>query len=200
MIAPLYSFGLIADSGIAAILLILGFCLGYLLESAGLADAKNVATTLFGRDLRMLEVIFSAMLTTLILTLLAFYFGMLDMALIPPSSLFLGTQIVGGLILGVGLVLGGYLPGTEIIAAVTRKYDAWVFIAGSFAGMILYAEFYSAISGLSQSWQFGAVTLGELFNLSSGVAALIAILGTIVLYIAIKIATGKAFADKSQTP
>ena len=68
--------------------------------------------------------------------------GVLDFDALYVNPTFLGPQVVGGLIFGVGFVVGGYCPGTSIVAAVTGKLDAVVFLAGAGAGVLVFAGVY----------------------------------------------------------
>jgi hypothetical protein len=196
MVAPLYPLGFISDPSVIAIALVLGFCFGYLVESVGFANARNFTAAFYGPDRKTFEVLFTAILTAMILTYLAFYLGLLDISLVPAVTLNLGAQIPGGLLLGAGLVIGGYCPGTDIVAAMTRKYDAWVFLLGSLAGILLYAEVFPYMSDFVRSWNFGKITLGDLFGVSYGVAGLIAIVFTIVFFAVVRALTGKVYANK----
>lgn len=196
MFAPLYQLGHVSDAGMIVIGLILGFCFGYIVENVGFANAKNFTAAFYSTDWRVHEVLFSAILTAMILTFMAFYLGFLDISLVQLSVVHLGAQILGGLILGTGIVIGGYCPGTDIAAAVTRKYDAWVFFVGAIAGILLYAEVYPNISRFVLSWNLGKMTLSDLFGVPYGVAAQIVVIVTVVSFFVLKGLTGKAYTPK----
>ena len=46
------------------------------------------------------------------------------------KSLWLRPAIVGGIIMGLGFILGGYCPGTSVCAASIGKVDAMFFVGG----------------------------------------------------------------------
>lgn len=193
MLAPLYQLGHINDVGMILIALLLGFLFGFIVESVGFANAKNFTAAFYLSDWRVHEVIFSAILTSMILTYLAFYMGLLDISLVQLSVVYLGAQVVGGAILGAGVVIGGYCPGTDIAAAMTRKYDAWVYIIGAFAGIMLYAELYPYLSRFVLSLNFGKMTLSDLLGVPYGVAVQIIVVITVVSFFVVKGLTGKAY-------
>ena len=70
------------------------------------------------------------------------HFGLLDISLIYINPTFLWSAIVGGLIMGLGFVIGGFCPGTSVCAAAIGKIDAMIFILGSFIGVLIFAEGY----------------------------------------------------------
>ena len=53
---------------------------------------------------------------------------------------YLVPQIVGGLMLGAGFVVGGYCPGTSVAATATGRSTGCVYLVGIFAGMFVFAE------------------------------------------------------------
>ena len=50
---------------------------------------------------------------------------------------YLVPGIVGGLIMGVGFIVGGFCPGTSLVAAITGKIDGILFTLGALVGMRL---------------------------------------------------------------
>jgi len=77
-------------------------------------------------------------------------------------------QIVGGLVLGVGFVVGGYCPGTSVASLATGRIDGLVYAFGIGAGTLVYAEVYPAIKDFVNSNDMGQVTLPEVFDLPWG--------------------------------
>jgi len=96
------------------------------------------------------------------------WLGWLDLDLVYLVPTHLGPQIVGGLVLGVGFVVGGYCPGTSVAALATGRLDAVVYALGIFAGTFVYAEVYPTIQGFVNANAMGQVTLPEVFELPWG--------------------------------
>ncbi len=56
----------------------------------------------------------------------AFYLswlGLLDLSLVYLSPTYLKPQLLGGALLGFGFVVGGYCPGTSVVATASRRLD-----------------------------------------------------------------------------
>ena len=64
-----------------------------------------------------------------------------------PSS---WPAVVGGVIMGVGFVLGGYCPGTSVCAAAIGKKDAIVFVLGGFLGVLALRRGLPGLRGLRE--------------------------------------------------
>jgi uncharacterized membrane protein YedE/YeeE len=123
----------------------------------------------------VLKVMFTAIITAMV-GLPAGRFGWVDLSLVYLTPTFLGPQIVGGLILGVGFVIGGYCPGTSVVAMATGKVDALVNLAGICAGIFLIGEVWPSIAGFTESSDLGRLTLPEVFHLPMGLIVLLVVL------------------------
>jgi hypothetical protein len=78
-------------------------------------------------------------------------------------------MVVGGLVLGVGFVVGGYCPGTAIVAASTGRIDGAAYVAGLLAGTFVFAQVLPSFGGFFTSGDMGAQTIPGYFNLPYGV-------------------------------
>jgi hypothetical protein len=83
---------------------------------------------------------------------------------------------VGGLLLGVGFVVGGYCPGTACVGLATGKIDALVNLLGIFAGIFFFGEVFPLISGFYAATPMGQVTLPQIMNIPYGVVVFAVIL------------------------
>ena len=72
------------------------------------------------------------------------------------------------LLLGVGFVVGGYCPGTSIVALSTGRLDAVAFLAGITVGIFVFGELYPALESFVNADALGRVTLPEFFGLDTG--------------------------------
>ena len=97
------------------------------------------------------------------------WIGWLDLSLVYLVPTYLVPQIVGGLILGAGFVVGGYCPGTSVAATATGRVDAFLFVLGIFAGMFAFAEVYPLVKGFYLSGAGEAITIPQAFGISYGV-------------------------------
>jgi len=121
---------------------VIGLGFGYVLEQAGFSSSKKLAGVFYGYDFVVLKVFFTAAVTAMIGLLFFNYIGWVDYQLLYINPTFLTAAIVGGAIMGLGFIMGGFCPGTSIVAAVIGKVDAMVFVVGMFIGIFLFGEFY----------------------------------------------------------
>jgi hypothetical protein len=104
------------------------------------------------------------------------WIGFLDLSLLYVSDTYLLPQVVGGLILGVGFVIGGYCPGTSAVSAATGRYDGMVYLGGIFAGLFLFGEIFPLLEGFYTATPMGRITLPELVGLPYGLVVFLVIL------------------------
>ncbi|MDD5597675.1 MAG: YeeE/YedE thiosulfate transporter family protein, partial [Victivallaceae bacterium] len=115
MINTFFSQGNLASAPAMFTAGIIGFFFGLLLEKAGFGSSKRLAGIFYFRDMRVLKVMFSAVITA------AIGFGFFaGLGIISLDSVYLLktvylVQIAGGLLLGIGFAVGGWCPGTAIV-------------------------------------------------------------------------------------
>jgi len=103
-------------------------------------------------------------------------------------------QFVGGLVLGVGFVVGGYCPGTSVAGIATGRIDAMIYALGMLAGLALYAEAYPAIEAWTKTTALGELTWPDLLGVPRGIVVLaVALMAAGMFYGATRIE--RAFAD-----
>ena len=173
MTAPFYKFGMFGFDTSLVIAFIIGIGFGIFLEKAGFGSAKKLAAQFYFRDLAVFKVMFSAIITAMIGIFFLTWFGFLDHSLLYIGNTYLIPQIVGGLILGIGFVIGGYCPGTSAVAFATGKIDALVYILGVMLGIFIYGEIYPSISEFAKSSNMGRVTLMDLTGIPFGLLVFI---------------------------
>jgi hypothetical protein len=176
MILPLIP----AEAGSSAsglgVALALGVAFGFALERAGLGSARKLAGQFYGRDLTVLKVMFSAIVTAALGVFWLSRLGLLDASevFVPPTYLL--PQAVGGAVFGVGLVAAGLCPGTSCVAAATGRRDGVAVVGGMLAGVLLFAEAFPLLAGFYDSTPRGTLTFPALLHVSPAVmtAALVA--------------------------
>ncbi len=123
-----------------AVTLVIGFGFGFVLERAGFGNALNLAAQFYLHNMRVLKVMFTAIVTAMLLVFFSSALGWLDFDRVAVPPTYLGPAIIGGLLLGVGFIIGGYCPGTSLVAAATGKLDGMAFVAGVSVGLLAFAE------------------------------------------------------------
>lgn len=159
-----------------ALAFVLGIGFGFFLESAGFGNANKLAMQFYFRDLAVLKVMFSAIVTAMTGLVLFASVGWLDASALYINPTFLWPGIVGGLIMGAGFIIGGYCPGTALVGVVTGKIDAMMSVLGGMIGMILFSESYGipAIArfyALETPGVTGGITLPEWLGVRPGIVA-----------------------------
>ncbi len=168
MNAPFYKFGLFGDQTSFIIAFVIGIGFGFFLERAGFGSARKLAAQFYLRDLSVLKVMFTAIITAMTGLYVLARLGMVDLSLVYLVPTFLVPQIVGGLLLGIGFVIGGYCPGTSCVSAATGRIDGMVYVAGMVAGLLGFGEVYPHIIRFTRLTSMGQITLPTLFNLPYG--------------------------------
>lgn len=175
MTLPLSStmeFSIAAGLGMA---LVLGFGFGYCLERAGFGSARKLVSQFYLNDLAVFKVMFTAIVTAMVGIYVLGTIGFLDrsqLTLVPTN---LWPDIVGGLVLGAGFVIGGYCPGTSIVGAATGRIDALVYVLGVAAGTFAVGEAWPALKGFCESSDYGRLTLPQVLHLPEGVVVLLVV-------------------------
>ena len=168
MIAPIASHAGLTDTQGFVAAVVLGLFFGFFLERAGFANARKLAAVFYFYDMAVLKVMFSAIVTAAVGLWALGAVGVLDLSEIYLVPTHVVPQFVGGLILGVGFVVGGYCPGTSVASLATGRVDGFVYAFGIGAGTLVYAEVFPWIKGFVNSNEMGQVTLPEVFDLPWG--------------------------------
>jgi hypothetical protein len=166
--APFYKYGFFGDEMSLVLAFVLGTGFGFFLERAGFGSARKLAAQFYLYDMSVFKVMFTAIVTAMLGVTYLGWLGWLDLSLVYLVPTHLVPQIVGGLVLGVGFVVGGYCPGTSVASLATGRVDGFVYAFGIGAGTLVYAEVFPWIKGFVNSNEMGQVTLPEVFDLPWG--------------------------------
>jgi len=161
---PLYAYDLISDSQGLVVALGLGFGFGWFLERAGFASARRLTAQFYLYDMSVLKVMFTAIVTAAVGIWLFAAAGWLDLSMVYLTPTSIGAQLLGGLLLGAGFIIGGYCPGTSVTAAATGSGDGVSFLGGFVAGLLLYAVAFSGLELWANAHSLGGLTLPQVFG------------------------------------
>ena len=168
MSLPLFKYGLFGPELALILAFVIGIAFGFVLERAGFGSARKLTAQFYLTDMAVFKVMFTAIVTALLGLFYLSWIGMLDLSLVYLSPTRLPSQVLGGLILGVGFVVGGYCPGTSVVAVSTGKVDALVWVGGLLAGIFVFGEMYPYITNFLFAGDMGKITLAELLHLRYG--------------------------------
>jgi rhodanese-related sulfurtransferase len=162
---------------------LIGFAFGFTLEMSGFGNSRKLAAQFYFTDLTVLKVMFTAIVTAMVLLFGAVGLGLLDFSQVWVNPTYLSSGILGGLIMGVGFIVGGFCPTTSLAAASTGKVDGMFFVLGGFFGAFLFGETEKYFDGwYTYAGYHGRLTLDQVFNLSIGVVVLLVVLMALFMF------------------
>lgn len=142
---------------------IFGIVFGFLLQKGGVAKYEVLMGQFFLTDFTVMKVMLTAITvgTVGIFSLRAM--GLVKLHVKPTRY---ASNIVGGLLFGIGLGLLGYCPGTGAAALGQGNYDALAGIMGLLAGSYFYAETSAYLSATIQKiGNRGGIMLPDLLGM-----------------------------------
>ncbi len=181
--APLDLTGTFGVTGSYLVYIGIGFCFGFILESSGFGDSRRLAAQFYFSELRVLKVMFTAIVVAMLLVFWASALGLLDYDVLMVKHTWLWPGIVGGLIMGVGFILGGYCPGTSLVSTATLKIDGMFFLFGHIVGVLAFGETVGYFYEFWNSSYLGRFTLPELFGLETGVVVLLVVCLALAMFL-----------------
>jgi len=165
---PLFPNSLISGEWNLLIAIFIGIAFGFLLEASGFSSARNIAGTFYGYNFVVVRVFFTAVIVSMVGLLYLGYFGWLNLSQIFILPTYLPSMITGSIIMGVGMIIGGFCPGTSFAAVAIGKIDALFFAIGLYIGIFLFAEGYPLMEKFYLSGYLGHVTLTDLTGIKPG--------------------------------
>lgn len=196
MIETLYGLDALGTPRAFFLSLLIGFGFGFALERAGFSSSRRLAGVFYFTDMAVVKVMFTALVTAAVGFSYLSAFGLInpDQVFLMPSIY--GAQIAGGLLFGIGFAMGAWCPGTAAAGLAAGRIDAFVFLAGTVAGSILFNELFPFIGALYAAGDRGTRllydTLGISRNLFTFALAVIAIAAFWLAELAEKARTGAA--------
>jgi uncharacterized membrane protein YedE/YeeE/rhodanese-related sulfurtransferase len=168
MMGPLAKTGVISAETNLWLAVLLGFLFGFTLQRLGFTHGTKIGRIFYMRDVDVPIGMFSAIVTAML-----GFWGLALLGLIDTSQFYflptyLTPMVVGGLIFGVGMVMGGYCPGTAVASLFTGKVDALVYIIGFFAGTLLFGDLFPIWGDFYQTDYRGIFRLDQLFGWNLG--------------------------------
>ncbi len=179
---PLPLTELMGHYGSYVVYLLIGIAFGAVLELAGFGNSRKLAAQFYFKDMTVLKVMFTAIVVAMVLIFAASSVGLLDYNLIWVNPTYFWPGIVGGLIMGAGFIVGGFCPGTSLVAAATLKKDGIFFVLGVLGGIFLFGEMVDRFAIFWNSSYMGRYTLPELFGAPTGVVVVGVVLMALVMF------------------
>ncbi len=162
--------------------LAIGFAFGFVLEISGFANSTKLAAQFYLTDMTVLKVMFGAIVTAMVLVFFTTAIGWLDYSLLFVNPTYLWPGIIGGLIMGFGFILGGFCPGTGLVAAAVLKWDGLIFILGVLFGIFMFGETVQYFEEFWYSSYLGRFTIPEWLGVSTGVVVVGIVIMALVMF------------------
>jgi hypothetical protein len=164
------------DGGVAAGLLS-GVLFGYALEAAGFGSPRKLTAQFSLRDFSVFKVMFTAVLVSAIGLYILRTMGLMAGNAVFIPTLFFWAILAGGLLIGAGVALGGYCPGTSVVGVASGRIDAVLFGIGMVLGTSAFAWVYEPLTGFYMAAQGPAAqTLPQLFGLPEWAVLLVLVI------------------------
>ncbi len=162
---------------------VIGFAFGFTLEMSGFGNSKKLAAQFYFTDLTVLKVMFTAIVTAMLLLFLASGIGILDFSQVWVNPTYLVSGVLGGLIMGVGFIVGGFCPTTSLASASTGKIDGMFFLGGGLVGAWLFSETEQFFDGwYNHAGYYGRLLLPDFLHLPTGVVVTLIVLMALFMF------------------
>jgi len=185
LIAPLAKTGAISEAMNLWLAVPIGMVFGFALFHAGFTDSRRIAWAFYFKDVGVPVVMFSAIATGMLGLWGLSLIGVLDISQVYMLPTFLLPMAVGGLIFGLGMVIGGYCPGTAAAAVATGKVDGVIFIVGFLIGSLLFGDYFPIWGDFYNSDYMGVFRLDQWLGIGLGpmvlIIVLVAVGGTLMM-------------------
>ncbi|MCU0724113.1 MAG: DUF3313 family protein [Planctomycetes bacterium] len=147
--------------------LLVGAAFGAALYLAALADPDRIVGTLRLRDFHAMRVIAVFVLAGMAGTFLLGLAGLAHLSLKPAAMV---SVFLGGCLVGAGLGLTGYCPGTGLACAAAGRTDALFGVLGMLAGGLMFIFLHPAVAApLDKIANLGKVTLPDVTGIPAAV-------------------------------
>ncbi|UCH18936.1 MAG: YeeE/YedE family protein [Burkholderiales bacterium] len=162
---------------------LIGFAFGYTLEMAGFGDSRKLAAQFYFKELTVLKVMFTAIAVAMTLLFGAVGLGVIHYGHVWVNPTYLASGLVGGLIMGVGFIIGGFCPTTSLASASTGRIDGMLFMLGGFVGAFLFGETERYFDHwYNNAGYYGRLTLDQVFGISAPAIVLIIVLMALFMF------------------
>ncbi|MFA6191943.1 MAG: YeeE/YedE thiosulfate transporter family protein [Sulfurimonas sp.] len=131
-----------------SMIIIGGFFFGYFLEVSGLGSPRKLNAQFTFRDWSVFKVMFVAIVVAAVGLWLFDVLGWVRFDALRVQTTFFWAMAIGGALLGAGLAVGGYCPGTSVVGFFSGRLDALFFMIGMVIGAWIFAAGFDDLQGL----------------------------------------------------
>ena len=162
--------------------LLVGVAFGAVLEMSGFGDSRKLSAQFYFRDMTVLKVMFTAIVVAMALIFAFSSLGWLEFGRLYVNPTYVLPGIVGGFIMGFGFIIGGFCPGTSMVAVATLKLDGIFFFLGLLTGVFFFGETVFLFVNFHNSNYLGRFILPELFGVGTGLVVFLVVLMALAMF------------------
>lgn len=179
--APFDLMGLFGKFGMYAIYIAVGIGFGVALEMSGFSVSTKLTGQFYLRDQTVFQVMFTGVIVAMVLVFGAAGLGFLDINRIWVPETYMWPGIIGGFLIGVGFIIGGFCPGTSVMAAATGKIDAFFYLGGILIGIVIFGEETSRFDTFYNSSYMGRFMIPDWLGVDVGWVVFVVVVVAIFL-------------------
>jgi hypothetical protein len=162
----------------------MGIVFGFALEKSRVFEPGIIVGQMQMRNFIMLKVFLTAVATGAVVLAVLNGFGYVKLA---PKAALYAADIVGGLLLGVGITLAGACPGTTLAQVGAGYRDALFTLLGGLFGAVAYAYAQPALSNTFLGQPGPKLIFSDLIGIPYWMGALVLAVALVVILAALEI-------------
>lgn len=125
-----------------------GALFGYVLQRGGLGNGCRLTAQFRLQDWTVFNVMFTAIIVAASGLYVLQLAGVINWSQLYVPTTYVWATLLGGALVGAGMGVGGYCPGTSIIGAAAGRLDGIVFFVGLVIGVFAFAGVFDGIMPL----------------------------------------------------
>ncbi len=166
-----------------AVGLAMGVAFGFALEKSRVFEPGIIVGQMQLQNFIMLKVFLTAVATGAVVLAVLNGFGYVKLQ---PKAALYAADIIGGLILGVGIALAGACPGTTLAQVGVGYRDALFTLVGGIAGAVAYSYAQPALSKTFLGQGGGKLIFTDLFGIPYWIGALLLAAALVAVLVALE--------------
>lgn len=176
--------------------IVFGFLFGYVLQRGGLGNGCRLSAQLRLKDWTVFNVMFTAIIVAAGGLYLLQFAGVISWSELYVPTTYVWATLAGGALIGAGMGVGGYCPGTSVIGFAAGRLDGIVFFIGLVLGVVVFAGMFPGLQPmLNAAAGPQAQTLGDLLHISNGLVLVLLIAGAVLVgWFSRRVATSRSIS------
>ena len=162
--------------------IVFGFLFGFVLQRGGLGNGCRLSAQLRLKDWTVFNVMFTAIVVAAGGLYLMQFAGLISWSELYVPTTYLWATLIGGALIGAGMGVGGYCPGTSVVGAAAGRIDGIVFFIGLVLGVVVFAGLFPGLQPLLNAAAGPqAQTLGDLLHIPNALVLALLIAAAVLV-------------------